>query len=114
MRDFAVDHDAASLLATCWQCCTLSWSQQQLFCLHELYTQHCMIVWKSFHLPADANGWVVAVNSWFDMKFDARWAHFRMVESLAAAAGLVELPPQPADSDDDDSADADSDGSNSA
>eukprot|EP00803_Ostreobium_quekettii_P009458 evm.model.scf_5.16 EVM.evm.TU.scf_5.16 scf_5:223997-227138(-) len=42
------------------------------------------------HVTQTANdeGWVVAVNFWYDMKFDAKYAYFKLVEDLAAQAGL--------------------------
>lgn len=36
-----------------------------------------------------AQGWCVAVNMWYDMQFDSRYAAYKMVESLAQQAGLV-------------------------
>ena len=37
-------------------------------------------------------GWCVAVNYWYDMLFDSRYAAYKMVESLAKQAGLAPLP----------------------
>jgi hypothetical protein len=34
-------------------------------------------------------GWCVAVNMWYDMQFDSRYAAYKMVEALARQAGLV-------------------------
>ncbi|GMH42755.1 hypothetical protein BSKO_10674 [Bryopsis sp. KO-2023] len=34
--------------------------------------------------------WVVAVNFWYDMKFDARFAYHKFVEDVAGRAGLIE------------------------
>lgn len=38
-------------------------------------------------------GWCVAVNYWYDMLFDSRYAAYKMVESLAQQAGLAPPPP---------------------
>lgn len=48
----------------------------------------------------------MAVNYWYDMLFDSRYAAYKMVESLAQQAGLAPLPP-PALEDEDEEADSD-------
>jgi hypothetical protein len=43
-------------------------------------------------LPCPEHKWVVAVNMWHDMRFDARFAYFRLLEGLCRGAGL--MPPE--------------------
>ncbi|KAG2496262.1 hypothetical protein HYH03_005495 [Edaphochlamys debaryana] len=38
--------------------------------------------------------YVIAVNFWYDMKYDNHYASFRLVERLATALGLAQEPPQ--------------------
>ncbi|KXZ56896.1 hypothetical protein GPECTOR_1g808 [Gonium pectorale] len=38
--------------------------------------------------------YVIAVNFWYDMKYDSRYSSFKLVEALAVAAGLAEKPPE--------------------
>ncbi len=45
-------------------------------------------------------GWCIAVNYWYDMIFDSRYAAYKMVESLAQQVGLA--PPAPEEGDDKD------------
>lgn len=35
--------------------------------------------------------YVLAVNYWYDMPFDARWAYFRAVEALSIQMGLTQV-----------------------
>jgi hypothetical protein len=37
----------------------------------------------------EEQGWCVAVNYWYDMQFDSRYAAYTLVESLAKQAGLM-------------------------
>ncbi|GBF99754.1 hypothetical protein Rsub_12529 [Raphidocelis subcapitata] len=39
-----------------------------------------------------AEPWVIAVNAWTDMSWGAGYAHFKLVEALAADAGLLPAP----------------------
>lgn len=48
-------------------------------------------------VACEEQGWCVAVNYWYDMQFDSRYAAYTMVESLAQQAGLVPGKEAPAD-----------------
>jgi hypothetical protein len=43
-------------------------------------------------VPCPEHKWVVAVNMWHDMRFDLRFAYFRLLEGLCRGEGL--LPPE--------------------
>ncbi|KAG2450153.1 hypothetical protein HYH02_000255 [Chlamydomonas schloesseri] len=43
--------------------------------------------------PDAEHDYVIAVNYWFDMKYDTRYSSFKLVEALATAIGLAEEPP---------------------
>lgn len=53
-----------------------------------LYLPSCW--WHEVHNAADNNETTIAVNFWFDMKFDASYAHYTFVERLAVVLGLNE------------------------
>ena len=42
-------------------------------------------------VPCRQHKWVVAVNMWHDMRFDVKFAYFRLVEGLCRQAGLMPL-----------------------
>jgi hypothetical protein len=42
--------------------------------------------------PCPEHKWVLAVNMWHDMRFDVKFAYFRLLEGLCRGAGL--LPPE--------------------
>ncbi|GAB4816662.1 hypothetical protein N2152v2_003708 [Parachlorella kessleri] len=48
--------------------------------------------WHQVEQHGDDTGRVIAVNYWYDMKFDHKYAHYKAVESLAAALGLIQEP----------------------
>ncbi|KAG2442712.1 hypothetical protein HXX76_002795 [Chlamydomonas incerta] len=43
--------------------------------------------------PDAEHDYVIAVNYWFDMKYDTRYSSFKLVEALSTALGLAEEPP---------------------
>ena len=47
--------------------------------------------------PDPEQGWCIAVNYWYDMRFNVRYAHYKLVEGLAMMLGLV--PKQLGDAD---------------
>ncbi|KAI3438998.1 hypothetical protein D9Q98_001410 [Chlorella vulgaris] len=51
--------------------------------------------WHQVEQASDAAGRAIAVNYWYDMRFDARQAHVMAVERLAQLLGLNEAPPPP-------------------
>ncbi|GIL73316.1 hypothetical protein Vretimale_4886 [Volvox reticuliferus] len=44
-------------------------------------------------MKGDEEEYVIAVNFWYDMKYDGRYSAFKLVEGLATALGLADTPP---------------------
>ncbi|KAL4423232.1 hypothetical protein ABPG77_000024 [Micractinium sp. CCAP 211/92] len=51
--------------------------------------------WHQVEQEPDASGRAIAVNYWYDMKFDVKAAYLQAVERLAELLGLNEPPPPP-------------------
>ncbi|PRW58748.1 jmjC domain-containing 7 isoform X1 [Chlorella sorokiniana] len=51
--------------------------------------------WHHVEQEPDEHGRAIAVNYWYDMKFDARQAYLQAIERLAQLIGLNEEPPAP-------------------
>ncbi|KAI7840470.1 hypothetical protein COHA_005772 [Chlorella ohadii] len=51
--------------------------------------------WHHVEQEPDEQGRAIAVNYWYDMKFDARQAYLQAIERLAQLIGLNEEPPAP-------------------
>ncbi|KAL4434322.1 hypothetical protein ABPG75_000763 [Micractinium tetrahymenae] len=51
--------------------------------------------WHQVEQEPDASGRAIAVNYWYDMKFDVKQAYLQAVERLAELLGLNEAPPPP-------------------